>query len=81
MNDIGVTNKMVTAKQPDKPTVTHSGLEKIEPLSMVYTGHTENGISYCTGSRPADNRELMTKLNEVIEAVNKMMEVMNKGVK
>jgi hypothetical protein len=23
---------------------------------------------------------LMTKLNEVIEAVNKMMEVMNKGV-
>ena len=30
---------------------------------------------------PADNRELMTKLNEVIEAVNKMMEVINKGVK
>ena len=58
--------------------VVHTGLEKIEPLSMVYTGHTENGISYCTGSRPADNRELMTKLNEVIEAVNKMMEVMNK---
>jgi polysaccharide deacetylase 2 family uncharacterized protein YibQ len=45
---------------------------------MVYTGHTENGISYCTGSRPADNRELMTKLNEVIERVNLMMEVMNK---
>ena len=65
---------------PLKPnfTVSISGLEKIEPLSMVYTGHTENGISYCTGSRPADNRELMTKLNEVIEAVNKMMEVMNK---
>ena len=62
-------------------TTTNHGLEKIEPLSMVYTGHTENGISYCTGSRPADNRELMTKLNEVIEAVNKMMEVMNKVVK
>ena len=62
-------------------TTAHSGLEKIEPLSMVYTGHTENGISYCTGSRPADNRELMTKLNEVIEAVNKMMEVMNERAK
>jgi hypothetical protein len=56
-------------------------IEKIEPLSMVYTGHTENGISYCTGSRPADNRELMNKLNEVIERLNTMMEVMNKGVK
>ena len=68
---------------PLKPnfTVSISGLEKIEPLSMVYTGHTENGISYCTGSRPADNRELMTKLNEVIEAVNKMMEVMNERAK
>ena len=66
---------------PTEPISVHSGLEKIEPLSMVYTGHTENGISYCTGSRPADNRELMTKLNEVIEAVNKMMEVINKGVK
>jgi hypothetical protein len=71
----------VIIKNTNKPTTTYSGLEKIEPLSMVYTGHTENGISYCTGSRPADNRELMTKLNEVIEAVNKMMEVMNKGVK
>ena len=68
-------------KNTNKPTTTYSGLEKIEPLSMVYTGYTENGISYCTGSRPADNRELMTKLNEVIEAVNKMMEVINKGVK
>ena len=68
-------------KNTNKPTTTYSGLEKIEPLSMVYTGHTENGISYCTGSRPADNRELMNKLNEVIEAVNKMMEVMNERAK
>jgi hypothetical protein len=68
----------VIIKNTNKPTTTYSGLEKIEPLSMVYTGHTENGISYCTGSRPADNRELMTKLNEVIERVNLMMEVMNK---
>jgi hypothetical protein len=30
---------------------------------------------------PAHNRELMTKLNEVIEAVNKMMEVINERVK
>ena len=81
MNDIGVTNKRVTAKLPDKPVTAHSGLSKIEPLSMVYTGHTENGISYCTGSRPADNRELMTKLNEVIERVNLVMEVMNRRVK
>ena len=62
-------------------TLSVTGLEKIEPLSMVYTGHTENGISYCTGSRPADIRELMNKLNEIIEAVNKMMEVLNKEMK
>ena len=71
----------VIIKNTNKPTTTYSGLEKIEPLSMVYTGHTENGISYCTGSRPADNRELMTKLNEVIERVNLVMEVMNRRVK
>jgi hypothetical protein len=62
-------------------TTANHGLEKIKPLTMAYTGYTENGISYCTGSRPADNRELMTKLNEVIEAVNKMMEVMNERAK
>jgi hypothetical protein len=71
----------VIIKNTNKPTTTYSGLEKIEPLSMVYTGYTENGISYCTGSRPADNRELMTKLNEVIERVNLVMEVMNRRVK
>jgi hypothetical protein len=71
----------VIIKNTNKPTTTYPSLEKIEPLSMAYTGYTENGISYCTGSRPADNRELMNKLNEVIEAVNKMMEVMNKEVK
>jgi hypothetical protein len=32
MNDIGVTNKRVTAKLPDKPVTSHPGLEKIEPL-------------------------------------------------
>jgi len=78
MNDVGVTNKRVTAKLPD---IAHPGLEKIKPLSMVYTGHTENGISYCTGSRPADNSELMNKLNEVIEKVNLIMEVMNRELK
>ena len=68
---------------PLKPnfTVSISGLEKIEPLSMVYTGHTENGISYCTGSRPADNRELMNKLNEVIERQNRIIDYLNEMVK
>jgi hypothetical protein len=64
-----------------KSNIVHSGLEKIEPLSMVYTGYTENGISYCTGSRPADNRELMTKLNEVIERQNRIIDYLNEMVK
>lgn len=62
-------------------SIQHSGLSKIEPLSMVYTGHTENGISYCTGSRPADNRELMNKLNEVIERQNRIIDYLNEMVK
>ena len=68
---------------PLKPnfTVSISGLEKIEPLSMVYTGHTENGISYCNGIRPADNRELMNKLNEVIERQNRIIDYLNEMVK
>ena len=48
---------------PIKPTVTHSGLEKIEHIrnySLV---------------------DAISKLNEVIEKVNLMMEVMNKEVK
>ena len=56
MNDIGVTNKRVTAKQPDKPA--YSGLEKIEPI-----------ISF-------EHPETVSKLNEVIEKVNLIMEVM-----
>ena len=63
------------------PKTSISDLEKIEPLSMVYTGHTENGISYCTGSRPADNRELMNKLNEVIERQNRIIDYLNEMVK
>jgi polysaccharide deacetylase 2 family uncharacterized protein YibQ len=68
-------------KNTNKPPTIYSSHEKIEPLSMVYTGHTENGISYCTGSRPADNRELMTKLNEVIERQNRIIDYLNEMVK
>ena len=53
---------------PTEPISTHSGLEKIEPLT---------GIIIESRWSPPSTSELTAKLNEVIEAVNTMMEVIN----
>lgn len=48
-----------------------SGLEKIEPFKEFFWNVPTTGAAF----------EISNKLNEVIEKVNLMMEVMNKGVK
>jgi len=71
----------VIIKNTNKPTTTYSGLSKIEPIlntpGRLPLAHELTRMSSFTKA----DMNIALKLSEVIEAVNKMMEVMNKGVK